>query len=824
MGDRHPQSAAQLPQYTGLQLNVATNALPVPLLYGLVKTSVNIVHYSDFYAVPLLSAEQRAGKGGATPGLQVVGWFYLAKLVLAIGEGPITKINQAWQGQKTFLFAADSPNPMGWTLPISNFNCDFYQGAPGQGVWPGLVGTPYALEYANTAFLASPQFYLGESASIGTFNIEPCGLFYGTGANGIDADPASIIDDFLNNPKHGVGYPGAIDMASLFGGDNTSSVQAYCKALGLCLSAALNQFEPAASILDRWKRAINCEFVRSGGVLRVIPYGDMDISGNGITWRANVAPVYDLTEDDLHFDEGEDPVKVDRIDPSSLPTVQRVEVLNRAGINMGAALVTQQVNEALAAMSSASSAGRGSSGYTLPAPQGQPQYQPTPVEARDMAAISTFGQRVGQTVTMHEICDLNVGATLAQILLQRQLYIRSTFKFRLNWRFCLLDPMDVVSIPLGGARKLVRITEIEEDDEGRLSITAEDFTVGVSTPGPNLTMGAMAGNNAAIPVAPVDSILIFEPPLVLTNGVAQLWLGASGGAAGVYDPNWGGAIVHASIDGGVTYVEIGRIVAPLAQGVLTANLADAVGFDTANTLSVDLAESGQTLVSTTDANAQAGVGNLSLIGGELLAFATATLSGAHTYNLTRLQRGAYGTTHAAHLSGDAFAALDNVLKVALSPQFIGVGVKFKFQSFNMYGAGLQDIATCDVFDYTPTGAGLANSTRLSTVAETLPASGAAVVSSIKVPGSDWLLRVVVTVVSALTGASSFNIDPVVKADGSAGGVGGQFGSCGGYLGATHTFTTPATLWSTDSALRLTMVGGAATAGAIAVSIQYVAAS
>lgn len=822
MGERHPQSAASLPQYTGLQLNVSTNALPVPLIYGMGKVGVNVVYYNNFYAVPELAASQRAGKGAGNPGLQVVGWFYVADLILALAEGPIYGINQIWQGQSTYLFSSASPNPMGWTLPVYNFNCDLYKGTKTQAVWPGVSGGPYALEYSHTAFLAAKPFNLGESASLGSFNIEVCGLLYGTGANGIDADPALMIDDFLTDPNHGVGYSGAINAAALLGAGDDSSLQTYCKALGFALTATLNQFETAASILDRWLKCINAACVRSGGELKFIPYGDMDISGHGVTWRAPIAAVYDLTDDDFVFSEGEEPVKVERVDPSTLPTVQRVEVLNRAGVNVAASLVTQQVNEALAQMASASSAGHGSSSYSLPTPNGQPQYQPTPVEARDICAIEASGQRVAQTLTMHEICDLNAGATIAQIVLQRALYIRSTYRFRLNWLFPLLDPMDVVTITSGKlVGKAVRIIEISEDDEGLYDVTAEEFVVGVSTPGPNLTMGAISGNNAAIPVAPVDAILIYEPPLVLTNGTAQLWLGASGGTAGVADANWGGAIVHASIDGGVTYQQIAKILAPLAQGVLTSALADGSGFDVTHSVGVDMTESAQTLISTTDANAQAAVANLALIGTELFAFATATLTAPNRYTLTRLQRGAYGTTHAAHAIGDTFAQLDNAAKIDLSPQFIGVPVKFKFQSFNIYGGGLENLASCDVFNYTPTGAGLSGSTRLSTVTETVSASGASVSSAIKIPQNDYLLKVTVAVTAAITGASSFKIDPAFESTGAAGGTAGEFGTCAAALGSTYTFTTPAKLWAVDSVIVLTPVGGAFTAGAIDISIEYV---
>jgi len=64
------------------------------------------------------------------------------------------------------------------------------------------------------------------------------------------------------------------------------------------------------------------------------------------------------------------------------------------------------------------------------------------------------------------------------LLLQRKAYIRNTCKFKLGWRYALLEPMDIVLLTdatLGLAGKAVRITAIEEDDNGELTITADEI-------------------------------------------------------------------------------------------------------------------------------------------------------------------------------------------------------------------------------------------------------------------------------------------------------------------------------------------------------------
>ena len=209
-----------------------------------------------------------------------------------------------------------------------------------------------------------------------------------------------------------------------------------------------------------------------------------------------------------------------RVDPFSFPIWQRVEALNRTGVTSG---------------------------------QGLPEYQATPVEARDQAMIEQFGLRVGSTITAHEICDLNVASIVAQTILQRGLYVRTQYKFDLGWEFCLLDPMDIVTLSdanLGLNGALARIVEIEEDDQGKLSILAEELVVGVRRRRPiPPTPRAALRSIWRVSAAAVNTPLIFEPPPQLTrNNVAEIWLGASGGTARVADPNWGGCVVWAKLD------------------------------------------------------------------------------------------------------------------------------------------------------------------------------------------------------------------------------------------------------------------------------------
>ena len=153
------------------------------------------------------------------------------------------------------------------------------------------------------------------------------------------------------------------------------------------------------------------------------------------------------------------------------------------------------------------------------------QYSALPVEARDQSQIEVFGPRVGSTITAHEICDeFVIGPLVAQTILQRELYVRTKFTFKLSWEYCLLDPMDIVTLTdsnLGLSNYPVRIIEIEEDDNGLLAVTAEELVTGVSTPEfyPSASPGNFAPN-WAVPAVPVNPPLIFEPPIGATGGIA----------------------------------------------------------------------------------------------------------------------------------------------------------------------------------------------------------------------------------------------------------------------------------------------------------------
>jgi hypothetical protein len=98
-----------------------------------------------------------------------------------------------------------------------------------------------------------------------------------------------------------------------------------------------------------------------------------------------------------------------------------------------------------------------------------------------------------------------------------------------------MDLVTVTDTALGLTNAAIRITTIEEDDAGLLSVTAEEFPGGTATAVqyPVQTKSPNSTNQAVVP-ARVNLPTLYEPPAALTGGVAQVWAAVSGGVATAY--------------------------------------------------------------------------------------------------------------------------------------------------------------------------------------------------------------------------------------------------------------------------------------------------
>jgi len=584
------------------------------------------------------TGQSQGGKGG---GGSSTSYTYSTAVAMAIGEGPIAGIGRVWASKDATTLAA--------------LNLTLMTGTAGQAVLSSLYSAhpDQALSYPLTAYVASPKYDLGSSPNLPNHNYEVMWRLRNA-PNGQDANPADILLDFLTNPQYGMGL--TTDQVS-----DLTSYRDYCTAAGLFLSPLLTDQNAASDTINRWGTLTNTAIFWSGGQLKAVPLGDMPLTGNGVTWTPNLTPVYDLNDDDFLADSSSDPVTLDRSDVADSNNIVQLEYLDRANA-----------------------------------------YQTAIATARDQSAIDAWGQRVADPTQGHDICDGTVAAIAAQLVLQRQLYIRNTYTFKLGWAYGLLEPGDIVTLTdsaLGLAKFPVRITGIDEDADGTLTMTAEELPAGIGT-ATEYARPTTANTplNTSVDPGSVAQALIMEPSPGLTGGVQQVWVGAVG-----VSNWWGGCHVWLSLDD-ETYQQIGSITAPCRIGTLATALPAASDPDTADTPQVTLASPRVQLLSGTQADADAGR-TLALIGVEMVAYATATLTAPSTYSLSYLRRGLYGTPVAAHAAGTAFARLDEALfRYDLPAAYVGQRLYLKLTSYNLFGAAEQSLADVPAYTYTPVGA------------------------------------------------------------------------------------------------------------------------
>jgi hypothetical protein len=84
----------------------------------------------------------------------------------------------------------------------------------------------------------------------------------------------------------------------------------------------------------------------------------------------------------------------------------------------------------------------------------------------------------------------------------------------------------------------------------------------------------------------------------------------------------------------------------------------------------------------------------------------ATPTTGKAYNLTYLYRNLFGSCGGSHNIGASFVLLDAaIFKYNVPPSYTGQTIYFKFQSFNAYGGGLQDLSALSAIAYAIAGSG-----------------------------------------------------------------------------------------------------------------------
>lgn len=711
-----------IPEFTGLQVNTSVQVLPIPIIYGSPRVAVNLIYYNGFVAKQVKTSS--GGKGILSGGKGSSETQYFATIILAIGEGLINDTKIIYQDQNVW-----TPS----TFPTNG--SAFFNGDPTQSPWSYIVDTwPVdARPYKNTVYYGFQNAQLDASATVPQINLVMTGILAGTcplnnttiaittgqyNPNGTpvsfigniqigdaDADPALVIYDFLTNATYGATFPAEwLDTISLFTSANgydhltgDSALSTYCQAVGLGWSVVLNNVESANSILDRWCKNMVVAPVWNGAQLRFIPYWDQQASGNPGYDGSNpgniplkfftpyTTPIVEIPLDQIlqSEDKTEDPIVYIRKDPLEVYNTVRVDFKDRTNF-----------------------------------------FNDNAAEAKDEVHIELYGPRVDNIGSANEFTLAAYANLSATMQVRRNVGIVRTFTWKMSPLWGWLDPMDIVSIPDPATYISfvpVRITNVEDDEDENVTITAEEFTGATSSPSILPSSPTTPPNQGVVNVPPssVYTPVIFEPTtaMLTAQGLSapQVILGASGGAGnttynGLLDPNWGGVFVWVSLDN-VSYENIGTLRGPSTIGTLVSPFPGYSGFnpDNSHVLALNLGESDGVLASVNTTVAEAG-GSLCVIqdgsGFELLSYTTATLAGGFIYNLTGLYRGLYGTTPRLFGAGSQFMAVNstaNFFEVALPPAYIGATFYVKLQSFNGLMNAVEDLSGVAVYVYTPTG-------------------------------------------------------------------------------------------------------------------------
>lgn len=619
-----------------IQVNQSAYGNSVPLVYGKTRVPMTLGWYGNFTATSHMQ-KQAGGKGGGGGGGNTT-YTYSAALIGILCEGQINNVGTVWSDKEQTTLAA-----LGFTL---------FNGAGGQSPWSYLTTNfpSQAIPYDHTAYVAAGNFQLGGSAGLPNLTFEVLGLLSAI-AYGYNAEASNILIDYCTDANHGAGF-NFLDAG--LQGVGVTTYESYCIAMGFFFSPCESSQRAAVDFINELMQATNSAPVWSPGIgLRVVPYADASVTGNGRTYTPNLAPLFSFTDDDYCPAEDEDPVIVRRKPSSETYNRVRVEFLDSSN----------QYNTAIA-------------------------------EATDAQDIALNGERTMQTINLHGITSAALARQIAQLILQRQLYIRNEYTFRLRADYSLLEPMDPISITdstLGLSNVLVRITETEDDEEDFFMVTAEEMLVGPAS-APLYDWQAAQGyaaNYAASPGSVSTPLIFAMPPLLVdVNGGYELAIAVSGANA-----NWGGCDVFWSVDN-VNFFYVGTIHGPARYGTLRSTFASGSDPDTTNTLALQLANTNLQLVSASSTDAD-NLRTLMYVDGEIIAYSTTTLVGAGQYNLgTRIRRGKYGSAIASHASGTSWARLDAaIFRIPFDPGDIGKTIYFKFPSFNIYGGANEDIST-----------------------------------------------------------------------------------------------------------------------------------
>ena len=418
----------------------------------------------------------------------------------------------------------------------------------------------------------------------------------------------------------------------------------YCKEADLLISSPPDEDAKAArEVVNEIAKLTNAYVFWSNDKLKIVPLADRPVG----SWAPDKTGIIDLTADDFLPQSGGALVTYKRKDSSAIYNQFPVEFINRAN-----------------------------------------GYEKESVSYEFTEDIKNYGVRAASVTNAHYVYTKERAVKIAEQLARNNKYERTQYTFKLDWSLCRLEVGDLVRLTdenSGIYEQVAVINGITEGTDGCLTVTAISRAPGDY---PAAKYNVHANDRPYIDynkTAPDTVPVIFQPPADLTADGLELWIAAKGKAEG-----WGGCTVYVS-DDNTNYRTAGQIANSARCGKLIKGIAAS---DTDIIVSCN-----DQLISGTQQDAER-KNTLCWIGGECISYVTATLQNDGNYKLPRCIRGQYNTKVTAHNAGADFIRLDNaLLHLNFAKEDIGKKIYLKFCSYNIFGAGQQDLSEVKAYEY-----------------------------------------------------------------------------------------------------------------------------
>lgn len=523
--------------------------------------------------------------------------------------------------------------------PADDIQLTLFDGKENQQPWAYTQSKhpDKALPYPGLAYMAG-VIDLGDSGSMPSYNFEVKGRLLETG-DGIDVNPADYIRYVLDKI-------GKKDI-QIIGLEN---YRKYCKEADLLISSPPDEDAKAArEVVNEIAKLTNAYVFWSNDKLKIVPLADRPV-GN---WAPDKTGITDLTADDFLPQSGGALVTYKRKDSSAIYNQFPVEFINRAN-----------------------------------------GYEKESVSYEFTEDIKNYGVRAASVTNAHYVYTKERAVKIAEQLARNNKYERTQYTFKLDWSLCRLEVGDLVRLTdenSGIYEQVAVINGITEGTDGCLTVTAISRAPGDY---PAAKYNVHANDRPYIDynkTAPDTVPVIFQPPADLTADGLELWIAAKGKEDG-----WGGCTVYVS-DDNTNYRTVGQIAGSARCGKLTQPLSPMPNHPSGNQVFVTCNDQ---LLSGTPQDAER-KNTLCWIDGECMSYINATMQSNGAWLLSGLYRGQCNTAVRTHAKNTDFIRLDNsVFKVPFAKEDIGKKIYLKFCSYNIFGAGNQDLSEVRAYEYT----------------------------------------------------------------------------------------------------------------------------